>query len=116
MAAPTSKRAILLLDARIPSQPFIQATMWRDYPAMELLALEDRWSKAREQAATEQMVAGWYSLEHAHWDWRNKIDSVEIGHHMLVAIECENEVQGIMAVAKIPQSAKLGEGSIIYVD
>jgi hypothetical protein len=35
---------------------------------------------------------------------------------MLVAVECDGEVQGIMAVLRIPQPARLGDGQVVYVD
>ena len=47
-------------------------------------------------------MTGWSAIEHSHWDWRNKIQSVKAGHHMLVAVEYEGEVQGIMAVLRGP--------------
>jgi hypothetical protein len=105
-----------LLDGRHPTHPFIQAEVIRDYPAIELAGVETHWANAREQAAVARVVAGLNPLEHSHWDWRNKIESVEIGRHMLVAIECENDVQGIMAISRIPRPAQRRDGSVIYVD
>jgi hypothetical protein len=116
MAGPTSMRRVRLLDGRTPTHSFFEAVAWRDYPAIALAGLESRWANAREQAAVDGVVAGLNPLEHSHWDWRNKIESVEIGHHMLVAIECEDEVQGIMAITRLPRPAQLGQGSVIYVD
>jgi hypothetical protein len=55
-------------------------------------------------------------LEHSHWDWRHKADSVEAGTHMLVAVECDNEIQGLMAVLRLPRPARLGDGHLVYVD
>jgi hypothetical protein len=60
-------------------------------------AVEQDWASARQQ------LAGVTSLEHAHWDWRNKSRSVVAGHHQLVAVECEGQVQGLMAVASSPE-------------
>jgi predicted GNAT family N-acyltransferase len=55
-------------------------------------------------------------FEHDHWNWRNKADSVEDGRHLLVGVEYEDEWQGIMAVARLPRSGRLGGGWVIYVD
>ena len=116
MAVPSSMRKIRLIDRRHPDHPYIQAEVIRDYPPIELEGLESRWANAREQASLARAVAGLNPLEHSHWDWRNKIDSVEIGRHTLVAIECEQDVQGIMAIDRIPRLAQIGQGSIVYVD
>jgi hypothetical protein len=35
---------------------------------------------------------------------------------MLVAIECEGEAQGIMALLRAPQPARFEDGHVIYVD
>jgi GNAT superfamily N-acetyltransferase len=90
--------------------------LYRDYPATELQTIETRWAEAREEAAMRGIVAGLAPLEHSHWDWRKKADSVEIGRHMLVAVECAGEPQGIMAVLRTPGPARLVDGNVIYVD
>jgi hypothetical protein len=78
--------------------------------------IESQWAKARENAAGAGSGAGLAPLEHEHWDWRNKADRIEAGQAMLLAIECAGDVQGVMAVLRIPQLARLGEGSVVYVD
>ncbi len=35
---------------------------------------------------------------------------------MLVAVESDNEIQGLMAVLRHPRRARLGEGHVVYVD
>jgi hypothetical protein len=116
MANPSSMRKIQLLNGLLPDHPFISATVYRDFPTTELEQLEKIWAKARETLSVKQLVTGLNPLEHSHWDWRNKIESVEIGRHMLVTVAYETEIQGIMAIERIPRSARLSNGSIIYVD
>jgi hypothetical protein len=94
----------------------VHADLYRDYPAVELASVEALWGDAREEAARLATAAGTAPLEHSHWDWRNKADSVEDARHMLVAVECSGEVQGIMAVLRIPRAARLSDAHVIYVD
>lgn len=112
MAGITNHRWVNLLDNRVANRPFIRASIYQGYPAPELEAIEASWAEEREMAA----VRGLAPLEHAHWDWRNKADSVEAGRHMLVAIECDGKVQGLMAVLRLPRPARLGDGYVVYVD
>jgi hypothetical protein len=105
-----SPRAVRLIDARDPSRPFIAADLRRDCPAELLDAVEQGWAAARQQ------LAGAAPVEHAHWNWRNKSHSVATGRHRLVAIECEGQVQGLMALDAAPRGSGSGRGGLIYVD
>jgi hypothetical protein len=116
MAMPSSSRAVRLLDARDPAHPIIRAELYRDYPAVSLDDVEQAWAKAREEAVSGGQVEGLAPLEHAHWNWRRKSDTVNLGVHMLVAVECEGGVQGLMALLRLPRPAKLGTGHVVYVD
>jgi hypothetical protein len=77
-----------------------------------LESIEAKWSEAREQLAIEGLAPA----EHSHWDWRNKVDSVEASFHMLIAIECNSEPQGVMAVQRLPRAGRLSTESVVYVD
>jgi hypothetical protein len=112
MNSPSSVRAVVLRDARNPESK-VPATIVRDYPASNLATIEAQWALARERAA---QAAGSAPLEHEHWDWRNKADTVEAGHHMLVAVECADDVQGVMAVLRLPRPARMSDGHVVYVD
>jgi hypothetical protein len=103
MSGPSFLRHVKLVDGHSVGRPFVAAQVYRDYPFIELENLEARWANAREQAAAAGLVTGLAPLEHAHWDWRNKADSVEAGRHMLVAVECDGQAQGIMAVLRTPR-------------
>jgi hypothetical protein len=116
MATITKHRWVNLLDNRVADRPLIRASVYRDYYARELEEIEASWAEAREEAAGRGQAAGLAPLEHTHWDWRNKADSVEAGHHMLVAVECEAAIQGLMAVLRLPRRARLGDGNVVYVD
>jgi hypothetical protein len=62
------------------------------------------------------LATGLASLDHSHWDWRNKVHSVEAGLHMLVTVECHGEAQGIMAVLRAPRRSWLSGTPVAYVD
>ena len=78
--------------------------------------LKRSWVQARDKAAAEGLASGLTSFEHAHWDWRNKVHSVEAGRHMLVAVECQGEVQGLMAVLRLPVPSRRSADPLFYVD
>jgi hypothetical protein len=115
MATLPTGRTVKLLDNRDPNRPWIQSHLYRDLPAHWLDDIEQQWATAREAAALDG-AGGLNPLEHAHWDWRNKMDSVEGGHHLIVAVQCESEVQGVMALTRLPRAAALCDKSVIYVD
>lgn len=116
MSTPSSRRTVKLIDGRASDRSVVQAELYRDYPPAGLEIIESQWAKAREEAAAAGSVAGLAPLEHSHWDWRTKADSVEAGRHMLVAIECGGEPQGVMAVLRTPRPAKLSTDGVVYVD
>ena len=116
MSSPSSCRYVTLIDLRVPGRPLIKAELYRDYPLSQLVIIEAQWSQAREKAAMAGLITGLTPLEHAHWDWRNKAESVEAVNHMLVAVECEDEPQGVMAVLRTPRPAQLDAGQVVYVD
>jgi hypothetical protein len=116
MSMPASMRSVTLVAGDIPGRPRVAAQLYRDYPLQQLESIQEAWAKARERAATEGRAEGLAPLEHEHWDWRNKADSVEAGEHMLVAVECQGEAQGLMAVFRTPRPGRLGGGPVAYVD
>ena len=116
MSTPSSHREVKLIDNRVAGRPPIISHLYRDYPANELDTIEVKWGQAREQASMAENVAGLGPLEHEHWDWRNKAGSVKAGHTMLVAVECEGEAQGIMAVLVTPRPGRLENSHVVYVD
>lgn len=116
MAGPSSRRIVRLIDARDLDRRSVSADVYRDYPSTELEHLESLWGQARDRAEAGGLATGLVSVEHSHWDWRNKVHSVEAGHHMLVAVECEGEVQGIMAVLQAPQRSRISGKPLVYVD
>jgi hypothetical protein len=79
MSSPSSCRHVTLIDLRAPGRPLIKAELYRDYPLNPLDIIEAQWSQAREKAATAGLIKGLTPLEHGHWDWRNKAESVEAG-------------------------------------
>lgn len=112
----SSHRSVRLIDARDPDRSFVQADIYRGYPSAELEEIESRWASARDQVAVEGLATGLTSVEHSHWDWRNKVHSVEAGVHMLVALEYQGDAQGIMAVLQTPHRSRLTGEPLLYVD
>lgn len=113
---PSSIRRATLIDARLPSKPVISANLYRDFPASKLDVIEAEWANARQLAADTEQAIGLAPLEHSHWDWRNKRDSIKTGRHMAVVVECEGDIQGAMAVLRTPRPARLGTAMVVYVD
>lgn len=109
MSSP-SRRTVKIIDGRTDDRPTTLAELVRDLPAADLERVEAVWREARERLVSLTPV------DHAHWDWRNKADSVEAGLHRLVAVESEGEPQGMMAVQRAPRAALLGGGQAVYVD
>ncbi len=111
-----SRRNVRLIDAQAKGRPFVSAFLYRDYPSFALDEIESAWAVAREQLTQEALNAGIDIPEHGHWDWRYKVDSVETGYHRLIAIECQEDLQGLMAVLAAPRPSILGRGHVIYID
>jgi hypothetical protein len=107
---------VRLIDARATDRPLVLANLYRDFPADKLELIEIDWADARQRAADSDQAVGLAPLEHAHWDWRNKRDSIKTGHHMAVVVEYEGDIQGAMAVLRIPREARLGVGHLVYID
>lgn len=116
MAFPSSHRIGWLIDAQDPDRKLVRVDVYRGYPPAELEDLESQWAKAREEVAAKGSSTGLASVEHSHWDWRNKVQSVEAGRHMLVAIEYQHEVQGVMAVLQAPKLSWISDEPLVYVD
>lgn len=116
MAETTNHRRVNLIDNRVAAKPLIQASVYRGFFPHQLEETEASWAEAREQAAVRGHASGLAPLEHSHWDWRSKADSVEAGYHMLVAVEVDDEIQGLMAVLRHPRVGRLGQGYVVYVD
>lgn len=99
-----------------PADPLVPASVVRGFPHARLGDVERTWGPARDALAAAARAAG-YELENGHWDWRNKVRFYRPGHHCLVAVECEGDVQGLMAVQTSLRPSQLSPGHwILYVD
>jgi hypothetical protein len=88
----------------------------RGFPAIPayLDMVEQQWAAERAALVTA-LQAHSETLESAHWDWRNK--ARRQGEHCLVAIECEGQIQGIMAVQNLLRRSVLTPNAwVLYVD
>ena len=110
MQLPTAARTVRLIDGRVPVLTPVEARLYLDLPALWLDVVESQWAEARARAA------GSGGIEHAHWNWRNKRDRIADGRLRLVAVEYEGDLQGVMAIDRIPRPALLSPGSAVYVD
>jgi hypothetical protein len=89
----------------------------RGYPVTDayLDVIERLWGPDRARLAREVAAQG-EVLESAHWDWRNKVRR-QPHWHCLVTIECDGQVQGIMAVENLLRPSSLTPGAaVLYVD
>jgi len=113
---PTTRSAYLF-DGLSDSPLEVAASIIRDLPSARLEEIERLWKPAREQFSRVLALSGDTS-EHGHWDWRNKVWSIESGRHRIVAVECRGEIQGLMAVATQPRPAAIGANAepVLYVD
>jgi hypothetical protein len=107
-----------LVDTRLaPPNNNVPVILARGHPATQssLDAIERLWAPERVRLAAELAAQG-ETLESAHWDWRHKAH--RLPHwHCLVTIECEGQVQGIMAVENLLRPSRLSpHASVLYVD
>lgn len=115
--SPETSLDVYLVDARRDPLALVPAVVWIDVPADRLSTIEDEWRAARRDAAAV-VEAGGGSAEHAHWDWRDKTRSVESGRHRLVALDCDGQTQGVMAVYARPMRTAVEPvgAAALYVD
>jgi hypothetical protein len=113
--APNS-RATTLADLRVNPSVEVAARVTRGISAAQLRRIEVDWKPARVALAAA-VRAGGGDLENTHWDWNQKVERVEQGNLVAFAIECDSQVQGLMAVPAQPRWSILSTGShVIYVD
>ena len=105
-----------LTDARVVPPVVVPATIIRHFPPERLDAVESVWETNRVVLSAAMEASGGH-LESAHWDWRAKRERVESGELVLVAVEAEEEVQGLIALDRLPRQSILTPGqSVAYVD
>lgn len=105
-----------LTDRRIRPADDTPVVVSRGLPLERISQIERDWSTARASLATTLAAAGFH-LDNAHWDWRNKVRHYPPGWHCLVAVEVENEIQGLMAVeTKLRPSYLNPSDWVVYVD
>ena len=105
-----------LTDRRVTPATVVPVAVTRGLTADRLAGIERSWGPARDALARVAMSTG-HALENAHWDWRNKVRHYPPGWHCLVAVECEGETQGLMAVETMLRPSRLDPGRwVVYVD
>ena len=119
--SPTSPRPFnpppRLVDTRLPRPGYASVTLIRGHLATPdyLDAVEQLWAPERASLESELAAHG-ETLESAHWDWRNKARRPP-HWYCLVTVECEGQLQGIMAVENFLRPAVLTPGTwVLYVD
>lgn len=84
----------------------VRATLISDFPSARLVEVETTWATWRSHNQT---------AEHAHWDWRDKLDPDILRWLYFIGIEF-GDVQALMAVNTVPSSARLETGAnIVYI-
>jgi hypothetical protein len=90
--------------------------MIRAFPASQLPSVEAKWSPVRQKLDAAQLKVG-SNLESSHWNWAGKADRVDRGELSLVAIECQGDIQSLMAIPNQPRPSVLNPGEqLVYVD
>lgn len=113
---PATIRDVSLVELAGELRRTVRARLYRNYPPAALVDAEDAWSDVRVEIAVQAESFGVLSLEHAHWNWRNKAENVKDDEYLLIGVECAEEPQGLMAVSRRPRPAKSGGWPIVYVD
>jgi hypothetical protein len=102
-----------LVNRQVNPPVIIPAAVIRGFPAEQLPEVEAVWRPAR-QLLVEAMAADSQHLESSHWNW-TLIYQPE--WHCLVAVECEGQVQGLMAVETYLRRSALSPSAwALYVD
>jgi len=98
---------------RLVPPEIIAARIAHGVPADRLTEIEAAWHPMRTVIALAHP-----GVEHAHWNWRNKVESVASGVRRLFAVDHEGQTQGLMAVSTGPRPGVLaGPGRpVLYVD
>jgi hypothetical protein len=111
-----TSRLVSLIDARQSNAVSIDAFVIRDLDPERLVASEERWGPGRGIVKEAMTRLGKY-MENSHWDWRNKVERVVEGKLLLTGLECEGELQGLVALATLPRYSCLTAGSqAMYID
>lgn len=106
-----------LVDTRLPPPGYAPAILTRGVPATQthLDAIEHVWVPERARLVAELQTHG-ETLESGHWDWRNKA-ARQRHWHTLVTVECEGEIQGVMAVENfLRRSVPTPSMWVLYLD
>jgi len=113
-----SNPPIRLVDCRVDPPVYIPASITRGFPinSNSMDSIERLWGPARVELASAMSAAGEH-LESQHWRWHNKALQYPPEWHCLVAIECEKQVQGLMALNTLLRPSILSPGGwVVYVD
>lgn len=108
---------IQILDRR--SRLFVDATILDDVTQRHLALTEDGWKLFRDRARKMQSERGMQSPESVDWDWAQK--RLEFGPQpvQVIAIERDNESQGLVMLAPHPVASRLShspDSLALYVE
>ncbi len=106
-----------LVDTRLPAPGYVPATLTRGFSTEfgSLDSIERQWGPDRALLGEELRSYG-ENLQSAHWRWTWKADR-PAHWHCLVTIECEGQIQGILAVENLLRPAQIvPNGWVLYVD
>ena len=100
----------ILVKRSVDGTQRVAAFMIRGFSASALIQLETEWSVLRKKLSESMRI------EHGHWNWKNKADSVQSGRHMLLALESDQTIQGVVAIRTTTISSQLDGEQLLYVD
>ena len=116
MSVAPTRRPTKIADGRVDPPVSVHATLVRNVLPSDVEAIESVWMPARRILVAASEADGSH-LENSHCDWVRKAPQAEDGSLALYAVECESEVQGLMAISTRPREAILTEGSsLVYVE
>jgi len=106
-------RVVKIIDARTEIRCVVDAILISDFPIDRIPGVEDRWGPVRQQLGDLAEA----ELEHAHWDWRRKTEVGYASRHRIIAIEYEDDIQGLMSIENTGRSSRISPSEeVLYVD
>jgi hypothetical protein len=109
-------RDVPLVDCLAPGAPIVAAQLIRGCRIDDLDRVESLWAEARRTVADSGRSGESAPIEHEHWDWRNKSESIRVGQHVVVRVDVRGDPQGLMAVVRALRPGRLSDDPVLYVD
>lgn len=99
-------KAFQLVDVTQQPYSLVPATIVPDFSSDRLEDVERIWSPFRDRLREELAKQG-ITIEHGHWNWKNKQESIIGRRCQFIAVESMNSVQGLAAVLMAGQLSQI---------